>query len=96
MARDFIKVNTQVTTATHAHMLLDYANKLRIAYDAGKRLQKILEHNHDGSVFTDIEELCGLPAGKGQIVFDLINGSVGSMEGVFQTDNAKSLTEVVG
>lgn len=55
-----------------------------------------MNHNHDGSVFTDLEALFGLPAGKGQTVFDLVNGAVGSMEGAFQVADAKNITERVG
>jgi hypothetical protein len=96
MARDFIKVDRNITTATHAGKLLDYRNTLRSAYEKGKELLAILNRNHDGSNFSDIETLCGLPAGKGDDVFDLVNGSVGSMEGAFQTSDAKNLTEQVG
>lgn len=56
----------------------------------------IMNHNNDSTVFTDIETLFGLPSGKGQIVFDMVNGSIGSMEGTFQTADAKNITERLG
>jgi hypothetical protein len=96
MARDFIKVDRTIATATQAVLLLQYKDVLRNAYELGQRVRAIMTHNNDGSVFTDIEALFGLPAGKGQVVFDLVNGSVGSMEGSFQVDDAKELTERIG
>ena len=96
MARDFIKVDTTTTTATHAPDLLEYKNLLRAAYQKGKHVLAIMNHNNDGSVWTDVEALFGLPTGKGQTVYDLMNGSVGSMEGAFQVADAKNLTETLG
>ncbi len=96
MARDFIKIDTTTTTATQAPLLKNYVATLRQAYELGVRVKSIMSHNNDGSVFTDIEALFGLPAGKGQIVFDLVNGSIGSMEGTFQVDDAKEITERLG
>lgn len=93
MARDYIKVNTNDANATQARSLVDYARQLRIAYDQGKRILAIMSHNNDGSNFTDIEALYGLGVGSGATVFDLVNGSVGSMEGNFQVDDAREITE---
>lgn len=53
-------------------------------------------HLNDGSNFSDIESAFGLEAGQGQILFDLVNGAVGSMEGQFQVNDAKTITEKVG
>lgn len=97
MARDFIKIDTSSpNTATQAALLKTYTVQLRQAYESGKRCIALMGHMNDGTVFTDIETFFGLPAGKGQTVFDLVNGSVGSMEGTFQTANAKTITEQVG
>ena len=96
MARDFIKIDTTTTTATQAALLKNYVSTLRSAYELGTRVKAIMQHNHDGTVFTDIEALFGLPAGKGQIVYNLVNGSIGSMTGVFQVPDAKNLTETIG
>lgn len=96
MARDFIKINTQDTAATQASKLKSYITALREAYEQGKGVKAIMDHNQDGTTFTDIEVLFGLPTGKGQTVYDLINGSVGAMEGNFQVPDAKNLTERVG
>lgn len=96
MARNFIKVDRTITTATHSGLLLQYASQLRQAYETGVRVKSIMGHNNDGANFADIEALFGLPAGKGQEVFDLVNGSVGSMEGAFQVDDANEITERLG
>ena len=96
MARDFIKIDASMAGATHAGLLRAYVQQLRQAYEQGQRVRAIMNQNHDGTVFTDIEALFGLPAGKGQTVFDLVNGSIGSMEGTFQVADAKTLTEKVG
>ncbi len=96
MARDYIKIDTGNVAATQAIVLRSFVQALRTAYEQGKKVIAVMGHNNDGAVFTDIEALFGLPAGKGQIVFDLVNGAVGSMEGTFQVDDAKELSERVG
>jgi hypothetical protein len=96
MARNFIKIDTTIAAATHAGLLRAYIQTLRQAYEQGQRILAIMDHNHDGTVFSDIEALFGLPTGKGQIVFDLVNGSVGAMEGTLQNNDAKQITERVG
>lgn len=96
MARDFIKIDSTIATATQAAELKALVSVLRDAYQRGKKVLAVMTHNNDGTNFTDIEALFGLPANKGQIVFNLINGAVGSMEGNFQVPDAKNLTETVG
>ena len=94
MAIDYIKVDSSnAATATQAVFLKDYARQLRVAYDLGKKVRATMTHMHDGVDFTGIETLFGLPVGTGQAVFDLVNGSIGSMEGQFQVDDAVELTE---
>jgi len=96
MARNFIKIDTTTTTATQTALLKNFVATLRQAYELGVRVKAIMGHNNDGSTFTDIEALFGLPEGAGQTVFDLVNGSIGSMEGTFQVDDAKEITERLG
>lgn len=96
MAGDFIKLTRDVTTATHVQKMLNYRNVLRDAYEQGKEILAVMNHNHNGSDFAALETLYGIPTGQGQTVFDMVNGSVGSMEGNFQTADAKNLTERVG
>lgn len=95
-ARDFIKVDKSSSATDQARKLVSYISTLRAAYNLGSELLAIMGHNNDGTVFTDIESLFGLPAGKGQIVFNLVNGSFGTMNGTFQTADVKNITEQVG
>jgi hypothetical protein len=96
MARDFIRIDSTISTATQAQELKALVSVMRDAYQRGKKILAVMGHSNDGTVFTDIEALYGLPTGKGQTVFNLINGAVGSMEGTFQVADAKNLTETVG
>jgi hypothetical protein len=97
MARDYIKIDRDGTPpAIKAALLLQYIEQLRAAYDTGQRVLQIMNHNNDGSNWTDLEQLFGIPTGKGQTIYNLINGSIGSMTGVFQVADAKNLTETVG
>lgn len=96
MARDFLKINTTDTNATHANLLIETKDVVRRAFELLTRVKSIMDHNHDGSNFSDIETLFGIPATKGQIVYDLVNGAVGAMQNVFQNDDCKQLTEQIG
>jgi len=97
MSRDYIKIDTSnPNAAPQAALLKAYVTSLRNAYNQGKQLIALMGHMNDGIVFTDVEVNCGLPSTKGQTVFDLVNGSVGSMEGTFQVSDAKTITEQVG
>src|SRR5262245_64996144 len=95
MARDFIRIDRTTTTATQANLLLDYVAQMRRAYELGVKIKAIMDHNNDGTSFADIEVLFGIPDGKGQTVYDLMNGSVVSMQGTFQTSDAKNITETL-
>lgn len=96
MARDFIKIDTTNTAAIHALKLKNFVATLRAAQDQGNLVKDIMTHNNDGTTFTDIETYFGLPAGKGQTVFDLVNGALGSMTGTFQVADATTITSKVG
>jgi hypothetical protein len=96
MAKDFIKIDATQSAATQAGLLKQYVSALRNAYNLGKQTIAIMGHNNDGTDFTAIEALFGLPTAQGQTVFNLVNGSIGSMEGTFQVSDAKTITEQVG
>jgi hypothetical protein len=96
MAIDFIKIDTTQIAATGAMALKNYIATLRSAYELGLHCLAIMDHNNDGTDFTPLETLFGIPVGQGQAVFDMVNGSVGSMEGKFQVADAKNITEQVG
>lgn len=95
MARDFIKVDRTQSAAIKAPLILAYRDTLRRAIELGNECLATMAHMNDGTVFTDIETNFGVQAGKGQAVFNLINGSVGSFSGTFQVADAKNLTETL-
>ncbi len=109
MIVDSIKLIRNSPSATEVGSLLDYQNKVRAAYEAGVRIRAKMQHNFDdqgGEAAIDwsgIESLYGIPAGAtsvgttavGKRMYDYINGSVGGMEGLFTTNAAKELTEVI-
>lgn len=96
MARDFIKVDNTQSAATQAQALKNYISSLTSTIQQGKQILAVMGHLNDGTVFTDIETYYGLPAGKGQTVFNFVNGSVGSFAGTFQTADATTITQSVG
>ncbi len=96
MARDFIKINRNDANAIYANMLLDFVGTMRNAIETGTLIKGIMDHNHDGSIFTDIEALFGVPANNGQTVYNFVNGSMGAMNGTFQNSDGKNLTERLG
>lgn len=100
MAADFIKINTSNPLGTQANLLVQYKSQLRAAYELGTRIRAIMRHNFDDQVnpidWAQVEELFGIPAGQGESVFTLMDGSVGAMEGQFQNSASKDLTERIG
>lgn len=95
MARDFIPITFTANT-TQAGELKQFVLALNDAYHKGKKILGTMNHLNDGSDFSDLEGLFGLTVGKGQTVFNLVNGTIGSMEGIFQVSDAKTLIEKVG
>jgi hypothetical protein len=85
---DYIKIDTSTTTAIHAQKLKEGIRQLRNAVDTLVFIRKMMEHMTDESDFALIELLFGLEAGKGSIVYNLVNGAVGNAQ--------KNLTEQVG
>jgi hypothetical protein len=96
MARRYIKIDTTVAGATQSGLLKNFVTQLRANYEVGVRIRAIMGNNNDGTNFTDVEALFGLPAGKGQTVVELITNAVGSMEGDLQSNDAKILGERMG
>jgi hypothetical protein len=96
MAIEFIKIDVQAQGASQANTLKQWIDILRSAYEIGERIQAKMNNMHDGTNFAMLEQMHGLPAGEGQTVFDLVNGTIGSMEGRFQVADAKTITETVG
>lgn len=96
MARDYIKIIRTDSAATQASPMLEFLRNLRTTYEQGVKIKAIMDHLQDGTTWTDIETVFGLPAGTGHAVYDLVNGTVGAMNGTFQNNNAVTLTEKVG
>lgn len=96
MARDFIKVDKTQSAAIETPMLLSFISTYRLAMDQAARLKATMDHNTDGTVWTDIETLFGLPTGKGQTVYNLVAGSIGALNGTATDAGGKTLTEQVG
>lgn len=97
MASDFIQINlSNPTVASQAMMLKSYVSSLRSAYEIGHRVRALMLHMHDGTDFSELEKQFGLPTGDGNTVFDLVNGSIGAMEGTFQNFDCMTVTEKVG
>jgi len=93
MAKDFIAISN---VAPGAGLLRSFVSAQRQSYNLGKQCQAIAGHLNDGTDWTQLEAFFGVTAGKGQALFNLINGAVGSMEGSFQVADAKTITEQVG
>jgi hypothetical protein len=93
MTNDYIPPSP---TARFGPKLISARQTLRTAINQLDEVKAIMDHNGDGTTWTTIESIFGLPAGKGQIVYDLINGTLGAMRGTFQNTNAITLTDIVG
>lgn len=68
MARDYIRIDTSIATATQASSLKTMVSALRSAIEAVDNAVGIMSHNNDGTNFADVEALYGLPSGSGQLV----------------------------
>jgi hypothetical protein len=88
-ARDYIKIDRTTITAVHANLLTSYISSVRSAYEMGKRIVGISDHNNDGTNYTDVETLFGLPTGTGATVMALVAAAI-------KDADAKALTERVG
>lgn len=95
MAIDFILVDNTKTGASQAITLKNAISIGRQFYQQMTAIRQQMTHMNDGTTFTEIETFYGLPAGQGQAIFNLVNGSVGVIEGTFQNNNIKTLTEQV-
>lgn len=96
MAIDFIKIDTTQSAATEAATLKAAILQFAAVQQNLTAILNKMGHNNDGTTFTAMETLYGLPTGKGQAIFNLVNGTVGAFNGTFQNNNAKTLIEQVG
>ena len=96
MTIDFIKIDQSITTAKFAGELAELVSRIRAALEKLDRVKDIMDHSNDGTDFTQIEAFFGLATGKGQTVYDLVNGTFLALTGAAQNANSVSLTERVG
>lgn len=80
MARDFIKIDTGLTTQKFASELISAINALRNAQVQWVRVQELMSHMNDGANFTDIETYFGLPAGTGSGTLTITNNIVTALD----------------
>lgn len=93
MAIDYIKIDT---TSVRGANLKNAILVLRQAEELLQRELDVMNHNQDGTTWTTLETLYGLSTGKGQTVFNYVNGTVGAFNGTFQNNNAALITQQVG
>ncbi len=107
MASDFIHLQRDQSAATEAAELLQWLRDLRSVYERGVRIRSKMDHNFTSGPSIDwsqLQTLWGVPSNgtdvgdsaNGKIVFTFIDGTVGSLEGAFQTSAGKDVTETVG
>ena len=93
MPKDAILINTSTTTATQAQNLKRLTQMARDFANLAEDILAMMSHNNDGADWTQLETLYGLSAGNGQITFDMVNGTVGAIDGTMQNSNIRTLAE---
>ncbi len=93
MAVDYLKGNAN---ATFGGKLINARASLNTTMNLLAEIKATMVHNNNGSDWTTIESLFGLPSGKGQTVYDLVNGMVGSWNGTFQNNNTATVRDLIG
>ena len=98
MANDFIQLNRDNNAAIFAGELVSIPRDLANIIDRLERIQQkgfrmFVSNPVD---FSGFETRFGVPTGKGQAVFDLINGTLSALKGEAQNANAMELINAVG
>jgi hypothetical protein len=79
---------------------LQLVQSTRQTLDLAARIQAKMRHMFDDQVspidWSTVETNYGIPTGSGEEVYTLVDGLQGSLQGVFQVDAGKKLTESVG
>jgi hypothetical protein len=98
MPNDFIRIDPTLTPNAqfYGSQLITLVVSLRATIDQLDRIKAVMEHSTDGTTFTTLEAMFGLGAGKGQTVFDFINGTRGALGGTMTNSNAFALIDRVG
>ena len=76
MAINYITVNRSKTLANELYTLI---TATRNSHSKLKEIKDLMNSQTDGVDFSNIETQFGLPAGKGQIVYDLIVGNLAEL-----------------
>ena len=96
MPRDFIDVDTSVTTARYAGEILQLRNAVRDVLERASKLKGIMDHNQAAGDHTDIERLFGLSVGEGVLVYGYVTGMLQALRGNAQNNDAVTFSERVG
>ncbi len=99
--RDYIKIVKDSNAAERARDIIAFRNAVATVLSLGPPMLLIMNHNFDDAnpqaiVWTDLETLFGVPSGKGQTIFDMVNGIMGALTGTMQNDQAVQMESRVG
>ena len=96
MANDFITINQADSAAKFAQELKQATVLTKQLMDLYGILIARGSHMNNGGVFTEFETKHGLPAGQGQLVYEMIDGANKAMLGTLQNAQAVALKDRVG
>lgn len=98
---DSIQLAKDQSAAIEANELLQLKNSMQQTLELAKRIQAKMSHNFSDANpnaidWSGIHTLWGVPEGKEQTIWDMVNGSVGAMTGTMQTSDCVRLVERLG
>lgn len=96
MANDFIPLIRGNSANIFVNDLIGLPQQLRAVVDKMEKVQETGFRMFNGSDFSAFETYYGIPTGKGQIVFDLINGTLQALAGTAQNANSEEFMNRVG
>lgn len=104
MAADFITLNRTASTAPFVNELVSIPADVRRLIDKLEQVREkgfrmfvpAGENNDPPADFAVFEAKYGIPAGSGQTVFDLVNGTLMALKGESMNGNATELMNRVG
>lgn len=96
MPKDFIRVDTSLTTAKFASDLVAFKEAVRDVLQRGAKIKGIMDRNYQGNDYAACEGLFGLPQNQGATVYGLIGGVLRALHGAAQNADAMTLIDRVG
>lgn len=96
MAANFISVDTTTTTARFSREAVSLSVQIRSLIDLLEQISSKGAQMNDGTDYTLLETLYGLPTGTGQTYLSFVNGSLDAIKGVSQNASAITLMNRVG